>query len=150
MEKLDLTRDLLELLELLICQNIKFLIIGGQAMALHSAPRYTKDLDIWINNDKDSAFKLEQALLDFGFATKASIEFQKQNQMIILGVEPNRVDILNTPKGIDFEDCYLNRSIANLGAYSISFLSKKDLIKNKLAVGRPQDLVDIETLNNIN
>lgn len=119
-------------------------------MALHSAPRYTKDLDIWINNDKDSAFKLEQALLDFGFATKASIEFQKQNQMIILGVEPNRVDILNTPKGIDFEDCYLNRSIANLGAYSISFLSKKDLIKNKLAVGRPQDLVDIETLNNIN
>lgn len=119
-------------------------------MALHNAPRYTKDLDIWINNDKDSAFKLEQALLEFGFPTNASIEFQKPNQMIILGVEPNRVDILNTPKGIKFEDCYANSLTDNLNKCQIKFLSKSDLIKNKLAVGRPQDLVDIETLNNIN
>lgn len=118
-------------------------------MALHNAPRYTKDLDIWINNDKDSAFKLEQALLDFGFVTNASVEFQKPNQMIILGVEPNRVDILNTPKGIDFEDCYANSLSDNFGKGQIRFLSKTDLIKNKLSVGRPQDLVDITTLNNI-
>lgn len=118
-------------------------------MALHKVPRYTKDLNIWINNDKESAFKLENALREFGFETNASEEFLIEKKMIILGKEPNRIDILNTPKGVYFEECYLKSLTTFLGEYEIRYLSKECLIQNKRAVGRPQDLVDIESLLSI-
>lgn len=138
-----------EFIQSLNVNQVRYLVIGGYAVALHGHPRYTKDLDIWIEASSDNAAKMVQALEHFGFGSLGLKEgdFLVPNQVIQLGYPPNRVDILNTIPGVEFADCYVSRVRVDLDGELVDFIDLDNLKKNKRAAGRPQDLADVENLS---
>ena len=125
------------------------MVVGGYALALHGHPRYTKDIDIWINPQKDNAKKILRVLDEFGFSDLELYEndFLVSGNVIQLGYPPNRIDLLTQATGINFNECYEKRIKVDIDNVSINFLDIENLKKNKQAVGRLQDLADIEKLS---
>src|SRR5712692_1008652 len=106
-----LNQDLKEFIALLNANGVRYLVVGGYAVALHGHPRYTKDLDIWIELHRDNAVRLVTALDQFGFGSlglKAE-DFLEPDQIVQLGYPPNRIDLLTTAPGVEFETCYAAR-----------------------------------------
>lgn len=106
-----LSKDFKEFIELLNGHSVRYLIVGGYAVAFHGYPRYTKDLDVWIALSPENADKIIKALEEFGFGSLGlkTQDFLEKDQIVQLGYPPNRIDILTTLKGIRFEDCYKER-----------------------------------------
>lgn len=151
MVKQELCPDLKELLSLLILYKVEFLLIGGYALGTYTVPRYTKDIDLWVGKDKVNIQKLSNALKEFGFYFDNLDQLASdENKMIILGNEPNRVDILNYAKGLDFNKSFLFKQEVQFPFldFSLPVISKEDLIINKKAVGRLRDIADVEALLN--
>jgi hypothetical protein len=123
-------------------------VVGGYAVALHGHPRYTKDLDVWIELSPENADKILKALEKFGFGSLnlKSEDFLERDQIIQLGYPPNRIDILTTLTDLKFEDCYKSRADVEIQGLHINFIDIENLKKNKRATGRPQDLADAENL----
>lgn len=137
--------------EFAACANareVRYLIVGGYAVALHGHPRYTKDLDVWIERTDDNADRLLRALADFGFDALAlqRADFTEPNRVIQLGYPPLRIDLLTSLTGVDFAACYPRRQVEEIDGASLPFIGLEDLIANKRANGRHQDLADLEKL----
>jgi hypothetical protein len=143
-----LNQDFKEFIQLLNDNQVKYLVIGGYAVAVHGHPRYTKDIDIWIEISEKNAQKLLTALTQFGFESLGlkSEDFQTPNQIIQLGYPPNRIDLITNPDGIDFQTCYDSKIEVTLNDVPVKFINLDNLKKNKLASGRLQDLADLEKL----
>ncbi len=143
-----LNKDFKEFIKLLNSNNVKYLVVGGYALALHGHPRYTKDIDIWVQSDLENAQKLLKSLHSFGFSELDLIEedFLKPGNVIQLGYPPSRIDLLTQATGVNFEECYLKKIELKLEDVVINFIDLENLIKNKKATGRLQDLADIEKL----
>jgi hypothetical protein len=143
-----LNKDLKEFLKLLNEHKVCYLIVGGYAIALHGHPRYTKDLDLWIWLDKGNAEKLLQAINDFGFSGyNFKIEDLLNPDLVIqLGTPPNRIDLLTDLTGVEFEACYSSKLEIEIENIKLPFIDLDNLKKNKKAVGRHQDLADLENL----
>jgi len=144
-------KDFREFIALLNRHDVHYLIIGGFAYSFYAEPRYTKDIDILIEQSKKNAKKILDALKDFGFTDIGLTEkdFLESGQVIQLGVAPVRIDILTSIKGMDFQKFWKNRVAGRYGDIDVFFISKQDLIKCKRASGRKQDLADIEKLENM-
>lgn len=143
-----LSKDFKEFIELLNENEVRYLVVGGYAVAFHGYPRYTKDLDVWIELSRENANKIVLALERFGFGSldlKAD-DFLESDQVIQLGYPPNRIDILTALKGIAFDVCYRARVEVEIQGLSVAFVDLESLKKNKKATGRPQDLADAENL----
>ncbi|MFZ5994113.1 MAG: DUF6036 family nucleotidyltransferase [Thermodesulfobacteriota bacterium] len=143
-----LSKDFKEFIQLLNENNVKYLVVGGYAVALHGYPRYTKDLDVWVELSLDNAGRILKALEKFGFGSldlKAD-DFLEGDQIVQLGYPPNRIDILTTLKDLTFEDCYKSRVEIEIQGVHINFIDIDSLKKNKRATGRLQDLADVENL----
>ena len=145
---IEFPRDFKEFLQLLNLKKIEYLVIGGYAVGYYGYPRATGDLDIWIAINEPTAVKMVEVLRDFGFDPP---ELQKElflaeQKVIRMGVPPMRLEILTSIDGVDFNTCFDNRAIADFGDFKVNFISKRDLLLNKRASGRPQDLVDFEKL----
>ena len=140
--------DFKELLKTFNREKVKYLIIGGYAVAKHAEPRYTKDLDIWISSTRKNAGRVYQALKNFGAPlNNITIEdFTVPMLVFQLGIEPSRIDILMGLKELSFDDRWKRRATATIGEIEIHFISIDDLILNKRIAGRPQDLRDVEIL----
>ena len=140
--------DFREFIESLNRHNVRYLLIGGYAVALHGHPRYTKDLDIWISMDNTNAANLLKALKDFGFSSLSlSVEdFLKPDQIVQLGFPPNRIDLMTSPKGIDFDTCYASREEIEIEGLKVKLIDLNNLKINKKATGRYEDLADLENL----
>ena len=143
-----LSKDFKEFIELLNEHSVKYLVVGGYAVAFHGYPRYTKDIDIWIELSLENADKILKALNEFGFGSLdlTPDDFLESDQIIQLGYPPNRIDILTTLKDLKFEDCYNARVEVEILGLHIHFIDIENLKKNKRATGRPQDLADAENL----
>ena len=143
-----LNQDFKEFIQLLNNNQVKYLVIGGYAVAVHGHPRYTKDIDIWIEISEENAQKLVTALTQFGFESLGvtSEDFQTPDQIIQLGYPPNRIDLITNPDGIDFQTCYDSKIEVTLNDVLVKFINLDNLKKNKLASGRLQDLADLEKL----
>lgn len=145
---MSLSSDLKELIALLNSHGVEYLIVGAHSLAYHARPRFTGDLDILIRPTAGNAARLVAVLNGFGFAglgLKAS-DFETPDQVIQLGRPPNRVDLLTGLTGVNIDEAFINRVVAELDKLPVSFLSKTLLIANKRAVGRPQDLADLAEL----
>lgn len=145
---IEFPKDFREFLQLLNSKKIKYLVVGGYAVGFHGYPRATGDLDIWIDINRPNALKIVEALKDFGFdlpELKTDL-FLQTEKVIRMGVPPMRLEIITSIDGVLFKPCYKNRVIADLGEIKVNFISKDDLLINKRASGRPQDLVDFEKL----
>jgi hypothetical protein len=143
-----LPRDFQDFLRLLNANRIKYLVIGGYAVAYHGYVRYTGDLDIFIELSVPNATKLVAALRNFGFdlpQLKPALFLQK-GRIVRLGYEPMRLEILNEIDGVSFEECYRHRRRSRVGGLSINFIHLSHLLKNKRASGRQKDLADVEAL----
>jgi hypothetical protein len=143
-----LSQDFKEFIESLNSHSVRYLVVGGYAVAFHGYPRYTKDLDVWIDRAPDNAANIIQALNAFGFGTVGltADDFIKDNYVIQLGYPPNRIDLLTGIKALAFDECYAAKIQAEIDGVQINFIDIDNLKKNKQASGRPQDLADIENL----
>lgn len=126
------------------------MVIGGYAVAVHGHPRYTKDIDIWIEMSSENTQKLMRALTEFGFGSLGltAEDFQTPDQIIQLGYPPSRIDLITTPDGIDFTTCYQTKIEIKMNDVLVNFIDLESLKKNKKASGRLQDLADLENLSN--
>ncbi len=139
-----------EFLKLLNCHKVKYVIVGAHAVTAHSRPRATGDMDVLIETAKENAEKIVVALKEFGFGSLGLKidDFCKPGFVIQLGREPNRIDILTSITGVSWEDVWKNKTKGIFGNSNIPvyFIGKEQLIKNKLAAGRNQDLTDVQRL----
>jgi len=143
-----LNPDFKEFFQLLNVLDVRYLIVGGYAVAYHGYPRYTKDIDIWIWVNPENAERIVKALRDFGFESlnlKAS-DFLEPETIIQLGYAPNRIDLIMGLPGVDFEDCYAQRVEVEIEEVRLMFIDLESLKKSKKASGRLQDLADLENL----
>ncbi len=141
-------KDYEEFLSLLNKHNVKYCIIGAFAVAFYAKPRYTKDLDILIEPSKGNARKILRVLKEFGFG-ELSIYFEDltcEGNILQLGYEPLRIDILNKLEGFQFLNIWQNRVTGEYGSEKVCFIGLDDLIKNKKMSDRPSDKIDIELL----
>ena len=148
----ELPPDFKEFLESLNRHEVRYLLIGGYAVGLHGHPRATNDIDIVVSDDPENAERLVTALREFGFGeTSLSADlFTSKDALVVMGVEPLAIDILNYLQGAMFEAAYQNREIVSVEDIKVSLISLKDLIANKRAVARHKDLEDVEKLEKIN
>jgi predicted nucleotidyltransferase len=143
-----LSKDFKEFIKLLNENEVRYLLVGGYAIAMHGHPRYTKDMDLWIWLNKRNAEKLLVVLDRFGFSgLNYRIEdFLNPENVIQLGVPPNRIDLITDLTGVEFETCYESRIKIKIDEIEIPLIDLENLKKNKRALGRHQDLADLENL----
>jgi hypothetical protein len=128
--------------------KVEYLIIGGYAVAFHAEPRFTKDLDILVRASQENARRVFQALRAFGAPLSGLTEkdFEREKYCYQIGAPPVRVDILMSIDGVVFDDAWARRVESTIGDVEAFFISREDLIATKTATGRPQDLLDVQTL----
>lgn len=146
--KLELPRDFKELIALFLSHDVRFMIVGAYALGIHGRPRNTGDIDFWVEMASDNAEKIVTALHEFfGPMPEIRVEnFLSDDRMSQFGMEPMRVDILNSISGVEFSDAYNRRTIIDYSGLQVPFISLSDLRANKLAAGRHKDLADLESL----
>jgi len=143
-----LNQDFKEFIQSLNDNHVRYLVIGGYAVAMHGHPRYTKNIDVWIEVSPQNAANMVKALEQFGFASLGlqAADFLVIDQIIQLGYPPNRIDLLTTPPGVNFESCYASRIETVIDEIIVNFIDLDNLKKSKKAAGRLQDLADLENL----
>lgn len=146
-----MSSDLSEFFALLNSRAIEFIVIGGVAYNFYAPPRATKDVDIWVRPTVENAARLIDAIRDFGFPTEAlSIDgMTTQEQVVIMGRPPNRIDVLTRPAGLDWATAWERRVLTEYEGVPVGILSMSDLISAKRAAGRPRDLADLAMLEKI-
>jgi len=143
-----MNRDFADMLSALSDAGADYLVVGAYALAAHGRPRATGDLDIWVRPTAANAEKVWAALARFGaplFALRKE-DLETPGMVFQIGVEPLRIDILTAIDGVEFEGAWERRLILEIDGQTVPLLGKEDLIRNKLAAGRPQDLADVAAL----
>jgi hypothetical protein len=128
--------------------KVEFLLVGAHAVAVHGLPRATGDLDVWIRSSSENSKRVWSALIKFGAPLSgiAEHDFQTPNTIFQMGRPPARVDVLTTLDSLEFDEAWTNRIEVEVEGLKIAVLSREHLLRNKRAVGRPQDLADVERL----
>lgn len=140
--------DFRDFLEALRDRQVRFIVAGAFALAAHGHPRYTKDLDVWVEVNPDNAERIVAALRDFGMGSLGLTpqDFLADNMVVQLGYEPNRIDLLTTLDGVTFSEAYPRRVMLQLADYTAPVIDLETLKVNKRASGRLRDLADLEEL----
>jgi hypothetical protein len=144
-------QDFSDILSELNAAGARYLLVGGHAMAVHSIPRATKDLDIWIEPTPANARRVYAALARFGAPLQALTVEDLATEGIVfqIGIPPIRIDILTAISGVSFKSAWPSRVAATFLGQPVFVIGRRHLIKNKEASGRPQDLVDAGVLRKI-
>jgi hypothetical protein len=147
--ELELANDFKEFLRLLRAHGVEYLLIGGWAVGYHGHPRATDDLDVWIAISPANADRIIRVLSEFGFnVPELSTDlFLKHDQIVRMGVEPVRIEVMTSISGVEFGECYRERLETTLNDVPVSLISLRHLKINKRASGRLKDLADLEQLS---
>jgi predicted nucleotidyltransferase len=143
-----LNEDYKEMLQCLSEENVRFLLVGAYAVAAYGYPRATKDMDIFVHAAPDNASSLMRALTRFGapLSEVSEVDFCAEGIVFQIGNNPRRIDILTRISGVDFQQAYGRRENVPIEGVDVPVISLEDLIANKRATGRTQDLADVERL----
>ena len=146
-----LNEDYKEMLQSLIDENVKFILVGAYALAAHGYPRATMDIDIWVMPSTDNADAVLRALNRFGAPLHGltSGDLQKPDTIFQIGMAPRRIDIITGASGLDFESAFANSISTEIEGIMINIPSLDDLICNKKASGRSKDIADAEALESL-
>jgi hypothetical protein len=138
--------DFIDLLRAFVAAEVRFLIVGAYALALHGRPRATGDLDVWVEATSDNAPRVMRALAEFGapLAGLSEMDFLRPGITYQIGVPPARIDILTDLTGITFAEAWVDRLRRPFGDLEVDFIGRASFIRNKRATGRAKDLGDIE------
>jgi hypothetical protein len=144
---MSLPKDWKEFLLLLNSRGAEYVVVAF-ALAFHSEPRFTGDLDLLIHRTPDNAKRVIDALRSFGFASLGitSDDLLSEGKVIQLGIRPNRIDLLNFLSGVDTEDVWRRRIGGDLDGVPVFYIDLESFRKNKLAAGRDEDLEDLRRL----
>ncbi len=128
--------------------NARYLVIGGWAVSTHAKARYTKDLDLWVGTEPENLTRVITGLREFGVppGVIANAESLSPEEFMFFGREPNRVDILRTIPGVEFEGAWARRERFRWGEQEVNLIGLNDLIAAKRAAARPRDLSDVKEL----
>ena len=129
-------RDQIDFVKLLATHGVRALIVGAHALGFHARPRYTKDLDIFVEASLENAAELGISVDDLA----------ERGRVIQLGFPPNRIDLMTNISGVTFEEAWEHRVDGVFGEQPVFFIGKEDLMRNKAAAGRHQDLADLDLL----
>lgn len=146
---MSLSVDLKEFIGLLNSRGVEYVIVGAHSLAFHGRPRYTGDLDILIRPSQENAEKVTTVISEFGFPQSGfqAADFIESDQVIQLGRVPGRIDLMTGITGVATSEAFATKVPAELSGVPVFILSKELLIQNKRAVGRPQDLADLDALS---
>jgi hypothetical protein len=128
--------------------DVRYLIVGGYALMLHDEPRFTQSLEVWVDVSELNAGRVFAALAQFGAPLEglSPADFAQTGIVYQVGMPPARIDILMSVTGVDFPSARENRKMTTYAGLVVPCMSRADLIKNKRATGRPQDLLDAKQL----
>lgn len=145
---MEIQQDFKELLELFNAHNVKYLIVGGYALAHHGAPRYTGDIDIFVKPDRENALNILKALDKFGFGSSGlkKDDFVSPDKVVQLGYPPVRIDIITSISGVTWEAAVKEHETGKYGDVTVFFIGRNQIIQNKKATGRKKDIADLEAL----
>jgi hypothetical protein len=145
---MSLSPDLVEVLAAFESAGVRYLVIGGHAVSLHARPRTTKDLDVWLDAAPENIGRACDALLRFGVPKHLvdDLRTARPDEIVWMGRIPTRIDFLQTVPGLAFGAAWKRRVTADVAGVPVQFIGRDDLIVNKRAVGRPQDLRDARAL----
>jgi hypothetical protein len=146
MARRPLPDDFREFIDSLNVNKVKYLLVGGWAVGLYGNPRATKDIDILIAVDDRNLGRLKKALYEFGAPTVDMAHFREPGNFFRMGRSPIQIDVITAASGIDIRECYVRRLTMGVDGTEIAVISREDLIRNKRASARFQDLADAETL----
>lgn len=144
-------KDFNELLSIFNAHKVKYLVVGGYAVAFHAQPRATKDLDLFIKPDADNGKAVYAALSQFGapMARLTPQDFSERGRFFRMGHAPVMVEIFPDIKGVDFDRAWEKRVETTIDpetGLTAFLISRDDLIAAKLVTARPQDLADVEAI----
>lgn len=142
--------DFRDLLAALLHENVRFLVVGAHAMAVHGVPRATGDLDVWIAADPANAQRVWDALLRFGAPVAAMgvrlEDLTRADAVVQIGLPPRRIDLLTSITAVGFDEAWQGRVTHEVAGLAIPFLGRAELVRNKRSTGRTKDLADLEAL----
>jgi hypothetical protein len=138
--------DFVDLLRSFVAADVRFLIVGAYALALHGRPRATGDLDVWVEASPENARRIMPALAAFGapLSAVAEADFAREGVTYQIGVPPGRIDILTELTGLTFAEAWPDRLRRPFGEIEVDFIGRAAFLRNKRATGRAKDLGDIE------
>jgi len=145
---MKINSDFRDLLRDLNAEGVRYLIVGGYAVMVHTEPRYTTDLDLWIEPLDSNAQKLLVALARFGVPTSEvdPSDFTEPEVFFQIGMEPIRIDIMTSVSGLDFVPAWERRVLVDFGGEAAPMLCREDLLTSKIAAGRIRDRRDAKKL----
>ena len=145
-----MTDDFRDMLGLLKNFGVDFLLVGAHAMAAHSTPRATGDIDLWVRSTPENADRLWRVLAKFGAPLHdvTPDDFAKPGTGLHIGVPPFRIDIITHVSGLTFDEAWPNRIEAEVLGHQIPVIGRQDLIHNKRSSGRSKDAQDADDLEN--
>ena len=144
---MSVTSDFRDILFLFEKHQVRYLIIGGYAFAFHARPRYTKDLDLFIEPTAGNIKHVNEALVEFG--SPFLVAHDRPGEILQLGVEPNRIDLIQQVGKVDFSVAWDGRIRAMYGDVEVSWIGLDALIESKQVADRPRDREDIEILKGL-
>ena len=141
--------DFVDLLRAFVAADVRFLIVGAYALALHGRPRATGALDVWVDANPQNAARVVEALKAFGapMSEISEADFATPGVVYQIGISPGRIDILTELTGLTFEDAWPDRVRGRFGEIEVDFIGREAFVRNKRAIGRAKDLGDIESLS---
>ena len=145
---MEINSDFRDLLRSLNAAGVRYLIVGGYAVMVHTEPRYTKDLDVWIHPERNNALLLLNALSAF-WAPTADVtpdDFTEPEVFFQIGVDPVRVDVMTSVTGLEFESAWSRRIEVDFGGVEAPVLCRGDILAAKVASGRASDRRDARHL----
>jgi hypothetical protein len=148
---MQLNQHFSDLLSEFNAARVRYLVVGAYVLSYYGRPRTTGDLDLWVDSTGANAQRVFRALRDFGAPLKgiSPADFSTPGTVFQIGVAPSRIDVLTSLTGLTFRTAWKNRLHARYGRIPICFLSERDFIRNKRAVGRTRDLADAEEVERL-
>ena len=151
MENLPLPPDFSDFIKILNRLKVRYMVVGGWAVGLHGWPRLTKDIDFWVAVDAENEKLLKQALTEFRAPLPFAEDFfdNSEKNVHYMGRSPTRIEILSSVDGVDFDECFIDSVVMNIGGLGVRVIGLDALKENKRASGRLRDLADLEDLERL-
>ena len=145
-----LNPDFRDILSAFIEEQVDFVVVGAYALAAHGLPRATGDIDLWVRPSADNSRRIWKAFEAFGAPMKGlqQEDFEEEDLIVQIGRAPRRIDVITSVSALEYDSAWKNREVVEIEGLTISVLGRDDLIRNKKAVGRVQDIADVNRLEN--
>ena len=141
---MDTVQDFEDILDLFARHNVRYLIVGGLAFIFHAKPRYTKDIDLWIDSERDNVERANRALAEFGSPELLAVDDPKE--VLQLGAAPNRIDLLRDVVALSFAEAWPRRIESHYGRAPANWVDLDSLLAIKSAIDHPRHQEDARIL----